>query len=62
MLLIVAIPIGILFSSIIFQGHIHPDNWGFIWQEIPILAAIVVVYLFYLFKVLSKREGKFENS
>ena len=62
LLLIIALPIGLLVSAIMFQGHMHPDDWGYIWQDIPIIAIIVFAYVFYIAKVILKNRNKVENS
>ena len=62
LLLIIAFPIGLFVSAIMFQGHMHPDDWGYIWQDIPIIAIIVFAYVFYIGKVILKNRNKIENS
>ena len=62
LLLIIAFPIGLLVSAVMFQRHMHPDDWGYIWQDIPIIAIIVFAYVFYIGKVILKNRNKIENS
>jgi len=62
LLLVIAAPIGLLVSAIIFQGHMHPDAWEYIWQDIPIITTMVVAYLFYTSKLILKNGDEIENS
>ena len=61
LLLSIALPVGLFVSAIMFQGHMHPDDWGFIWQDIPIVATIVFAYVFYIGKVILKNRNKIGN-
>jgi len=56
LVLIVAISTRFLVSEIVFEGHTHPDEREYIWQDILIITTIVVVYVFYIGKVILIKE------
>jgi uncharacterized membrane protein YhaH (DUF805 family) len=44
----------ILASTLIFQGHMHPDEWTTTFYDQVIMIATPIIYIAVLFKRLSK--------
>jgi hypothetical protein len=43
-----------IFSVIIFQGNIHPDDWKTTWQDILLLVFLGCIYFVIVWKIIKK--------
>ena len=38
-------------SSIIFQGHMHPDDWSHTWHDTVWMFLLGITYIFFIIKL-----------
>jgi len=42
--------VALIGSTLIFQDHIHPDDWKTTWQDVVITGTVVAFYIVYLYR------------